>query len=173
MAPVYKNNNHISYIALGGNIDDVPNTFKEAAAMLEALGHEIVAKSALYRSLPWGGVAQPPFYNAVIEIKHTNSPRALLTEMQQIEIALGRPQKHELNGPRTIDLDLLVTDTIIINSKSLTLPHPRMSGRPFVMVPLAELAPELILPGFARKVGEIAAALLTSLGEGSIIEKIG
>lgn len=162
---------HNSYIAFGGNMGDVREAFREAYGLLEAFGHQITAISKNYRSTPWGKLDQPIFWNAVIALTHHNSPLDLLDQMQHIERQLGRAARHELNGPRPIDLDLLLCDQLQLHTKTLILPHPRMTGRPFVMLPLAEIAPDLPIPPSGKTASSIAARLLNIPGEaGSIID---
>ena len=139
-----------AFIALGGNVGDVRATFERVIAMLCSDQKVTVAtRSSDYRTPPWGVTDQPPFINAVIEVATDLEPHTLLSRMQDCERALGRDRTKEQHwGPRTIDLDMLLYDDRIINDESLTLPHPRMLERAFVLVPLAEIAP-------ARLVGRI------------------
>jgi 2-amino-4-hydroxy-6-hydroxymethyldihydropteridine diphosphokinase len=138
-----------AFIALGGNIGDVRSTFDRATTMLcggDAV--RLVARSSDYSTPAWGVTDQPPFVNAVIAVVTSLSPHALLTRAQACESALGRNRALELRwGPRAIDLDLLVYDDLFVDDATLTLPHPRLFERAFVLVPLAEIAPKLTIGG--------------------------
>jgi len=112
--------------------------------------------SAVYETDPIGGPVQGPFLNACVEISTDLSPEELLTRMLFIEDMLGRIRK-ERWGPRLIDLDLLVYEEQVIDTEFLQLPHPRMEERDFVMVPLNDIAPDLIIPGLKKTVSEILA----------------
>jgi 2-amino-4-hydroxy-6-hydroxymethyldihydropteridine diphosphokinase len=134
-------------IALGGNVGDVRKTFKRAVAML-CDGDEVrlLARSSDYRTPPWGLADQPPFINAVIAVATSLSPRDLLARALKVERAFGRDRERERRwGPRTLDLDLLAYDDLVLHSPDLTLPHPRMFERAFVLVPLAQIAPDRVI----------------------------
>ena len=138
-----------AFIALGGNVGDVRATFQRAIAFLcrdDAV--RLTARSSDYRTPPWGVTDQPPFVNAVIAVTTTLAPRDLLARMQETERALGRDRAHEQHwGPRTIDIDLIAYDDLILSDADLTVPHPRLLERAFVLVPLAEIAPERAFAG--------------------------
>jgi 2-amino-4-hydroxy-6-hydroxymethyldihydropteridine diphosphokinase len=138
-----------AFIALGGNMGDVRATFERAIAMLCGdYTVRLTTRSSDYRTPPWGVTDQPSFINAVISVETDLEPHALLTRMQDCERALGRDRTKERHwGPRTIDLDLLLYGDRIINNETLTLPHPRMLERAFVLVPLAEIAPDRLVGG--------------------------
>ena len=138
-----------AFIALGGNVGDVQATFERAIAMLcRDQSMRLTTRSSDYRTPPWGVTDQPPFVNAVIGVATDLEPHTLLSRMQDCERALGRDRAEERHwGPRTIDLDLLLYDDRIINDETLTLPHPRMLERAFVLVPLAEIAPDRVIGG--------------------------
>ena len=136
-------------IALGGNVGDVRDTIDRAIA---ALCHDtevrLVRRSCDYRTPPWGVEDQPPFVNVAIAVETVLSPQALLTRAQTVERALGRERETERRwGPRPIDIDLLVYDDVKMTTPDLALPHPRLFERAFVLVPLAEIAPERIVNG--------------------------
>jgi 2-amino-4-hydroxy-6-hydroxymethyldihydropteridine diphosphokinase len=136
-------------IALGGNVGDVRATLDRAAAMLgEGPGLRVVARSSDYLTPPWGLTDQPPFVNAVIAADTTLTPQDLLARAQAVERALGRDRARERRwGPRTIDIDILAYDDVFLDTPELTLPHPRLFERAFVLVPLAEIAPDRIIAG--------------------------
>ena len=138
-----------AFIALGGNVGDVRSTFDRAIALLGENGTvRVTARSSDYRTPPWGVTEQPPFINAVIAVATTLTPHDLLARMQDCERALGRDRTHERRwGPRTIDLDLLAYDDLVLDDPDLTLPHPRLFERAFVLVPLAEVAPDRAIAG--------------------------
>ena len=138
-----------AYIALGGNLDDVRSTFERAIATLcDGAEVRLKARSSDYRTPPWGVTGQPPFVNAVIAVTTTLAPHALLERMQACERALGRDRAHELRwGPRPIDLDLLAYNDVALNDATLTLPHPHLFERAFVLVPLAEIAADRVIAG--------------------------
>jgi 2-amino-4-hydroxy-6-hydroxymethyldihydropteridine diphosphokinase len=136
-------------IALGGNVGDVPDTFDKAVAKLcDGRSVWLKKRSSNYRTPPWGVEDQPPFVNAAIEVATTLSPEALLARIKAVEQALGRDRARERRwGPRTIDLDLLAYDDVARDTGELTLPHPRLFERAFVLVPLAEIAPDRRIGG--------------------------
>lgn len=138
-----------AFLALGGNIGDVRTTFARAVGMLcdEAVVR-LVARSSDYRTPPWGVTDQPAFFNAVIAVATELSPRELLARALDCERALGRDRAHERRwGPRPVDIDLLAYDDVELHEPDLTLPHPHLFERAFVLVPLAEIAPERVIAG--------------------------
>jgi 2-amino-4-hydroxy-6-hydroxymethyldihydropteridine diphosphokinase len=138
-----------AFIALGGNIGDVRSTFDQAIAMLcDGEAVRLTARSSDYKTPPWGVTDQPPFINAVIAAATTLGPHALLARAQDCERALGRDRAHQRRwGPRTIDIDLLTYDDLKLDDVSLTLPHPHLLDRAFVLVPLAEIAANRVIAG--------------------------
>jgi len=149
-------------LALGGNIGDVRRNFERAIAMLCDDGAvRLVARSADYRTPPWGVTDQPPFINAVIAIATTLTPHELLERALATERALCRDRSRERRwGPRTIDIDLLAYDDLDLSDAELTLPHPRLFERAFVLLPLAEIARDRVIAG--RRVGDALSDLDTS-----------
>jgi 2-amino-4-hydroxy-6-hydroxymethyldihydropteridine diphosphokinase len=138
-----------AFIALGGNVGDVRSTFERAVAMLcDGTKVRLAARSSDYRTPPWGVTEQPPFLNAVIAVATSLPPHGLLALGQACERALGRERATEQRwGPRAIDLDLLAYDDLVLNDPDLTLPHPHLFERAFVLVPLAEIAPDRVIAG--------------------------
>jgi 2-amino-4-hydroxy-6-hydroxymethyldihydropteridine diphosphokinase len=133
------------FVGLGGNLGDVAATFQAALEAIEQLpGTRCVARSSLYRSAPVdaGG---PPYLNAVVQLQTQLTPLALLHALQAIETRFGRERPYH-HAPRTLDLDLLRHGSQRIATTELTLPHPRLHERAFVLVPLAEIAPDLAAP---------------------------
>ncbi len=138
-----------AFIALGGNLGDVRATFDRAIATLCAgEGIRLTARSSDYRTPPWGVTEQPAFVNAVIIVDTTLDPHDLLERANDSERALGRRRERERRwGPRAIDIDLLTYDDLILIDRDLILPHPHMLERAFVLVPLAEIAPDRVIAG--------------------------
>jgi 2-amino-4-hydroxy-6-hydroxymethyldihydropteridine diphosphokinase len=138
-----------AFLALGGNLGDVPSTFERAIALLcDGAAVRLVARSSDYRTPPWGVTDQPPFVNAVIKITTSLSPHELLARALACERALGRDRTRERHwGPRTIDIDLLAYDDVELHDAELTLPHPHLFERAFVLVPLDEIAAERRIAG--------------------------
>ena len=136
-----------AYIALGANLGDRLATLNRAIARIAAIpGVAIAARSAVIETQPIGGPPdQPPYLNAAIAVATSLSPRELLDRLAAIETEFGR-QRTTHWGPRTIDLDLLMVDSQIINSPDLIIPHPRLHLRRFVLQPLAEIAPNVLHP---------------------------
>lgn len=138
---------HRAYIALGANLDDPVATLKAATQAVAALpGVSLVQASSLYRTAPVGLVGQPDFINGVLAVDTELSPQDLLQALLKVEAEFGRIRAQR-NGPRTLDLDVLLYDQQVMHTETLTLPHPRMHLRAFVLVPLAEIAPALAIPG--------------------------
>jgi 2-amino-4-hydroxy-6-hydroxymethyldihydropteridine diphosphokinase len=138
------------FIGLGSNIGPKRQNIKNAGEKIAALeGVEIINESSLYNTSPWGKTDQQDFINQVVELETNLSPWKLLNELQQIEIKMGR-QRLEKWGPRTIDLDILLYGDEIIESEELTIPHPYIGKRLFVLVPLEEINSELIFPDGTR-----------------------
>ena len=138
-------NNHIVYISLGTNLGDRVINLKNALDKLKVFGKLIVSSSA-YETDPWGFEDQPRFYNQVIKIETDLEPLPLLRVIKGIEVDMGRIPTF-LYGPRLIDIDILLYDNLMMTSNELKIPHPQMKSRTFVLTPLAEIAPKLIIPG--------------------------
>ena len=137
----------LAYVALGSNLGEPRQQVLDAfIALADLPGTRVLQRSPLYRTPPWGVLDQPPFINAVAELETTLSPEALLQHLLAIEQRAGRVRA-ERNGPRTLDLDLLHVDGVCRDDRPLTLPHPRLAERAFVLLPLADVAPDLRLPG--------------------------
>ncbi len=136
-------------IALGGNVGDIRATFARALPLITARSSgTLLARSSDYETPPWGDTAQAPFINACIRLETALEPRALLATLHAIEAEFGRDRLNERRwGPRPLDLDLLAYDDLAVISDDLTLPHPRLLERAFVLVPLAEIAPDRIIAG--------------------------
>ncbi|MBC7586708.1 MAG: 2-amino-4-hydroxy-6-hydroxymethyldihydropteridine diphosphokinase [Tardiphaga sp.] len=136
-------------IALGGNIGDVRDTFRRAISNICGMTQAaLIARSSDYATAPVGGVPQDDYVNAVIEIETELDPHALLFTLHRIEQKFGRNRVAETRwGPRGLDLDMIAYDDVLIAKPELTLPHPRATERAFVLVPLAEIAPDREIAG--------------------------
>lgn len=134
------------YVALGANIGERAKQLLEAIQAMEKAGLHITKQSSVYETAPVGFVDQPSFYNMVVEVETTLSADVVLEYLQRIELKLGRERLFK-NGPRTIDLDILLFNGEDIQSKHLTVPHPRMHERAFVLAPLEEIAPDVEVKG--------------------------
>mgnify|MGYP006280012853 CR=1 FL=1 len=138
-----------AWISLGSNQGPGASVFRSALQALNAGGDiTLDALSSLYRTPPWGDTRQPDFLNAVARLETARSPERILASLLAIEERHGRRRTTERRwGPRTLDLDLLLVDGQEIDVPGLTLPHPRLHERAFVLVPLAELDPDIVIPG--------------------------
>lgn len=133
-----------AFVAFGGNVGDARDTIARAiAALCDGDNVTLRARSSDYRTPPWGVTEQPPFVNACIAVETSLSPHALLERAHEVERAFGRDRKNETRwGPRTLDIDIIDYDGIALDDPMLTLPHPRLFQRAFVLVPLLEIAPD-------------------------------
>jgi 2-amino-4-hydroxy-6-hydroxymethyldihydropteridine diphosphokinase len=151
---------HTAFIGLGSNLENPREQVRRAVAALEALpASRNVRSSSLYQTDPVGFADQPAFINAVAALETSLEPESLLSRLREIETTHGRLRGIP-NGPRTLDLDLLLYGDITMDSAAITLPHPRMHERAFVLVPLLELAPDAEIPGKGR-----ADVLLTQVAQ--------
>lgn len=147
-----------AYVGLGSNLGDRRAAIEQAVELLGAdAGVRVVAISSLRETEPWGPVAQPPYLNGAVALDTTLTPRALLDLLLRTEERLGRV-RGERWGPRTVDLDLLLYDDAVVDEPGLAVPHPRLHERLFVLEPLAELDPALVVPG-QGSVAELLAAM--------------
>lgn len=155
-------NSRLAYIALGANLGDAELTFASVVPRLQALSTTPVVVSRWMRSKPVGcPPGSPDFLNGVLAIRPFpgETPESLLGKMQELEKEYGRQAKKELNEPRPLDLDLIAFGPERRDNPKLTLPHPRAAERDFVLRPLAEIAPDLILPGQEENVIQLLARL--------------
>jgi 2-amino-4-hydroxy-6-hydroxymethyldihydropteridine diphosphokinase len=137
-----------AYVGLGGNVGDVQARLRSAFDALARIpSTRLLRRSRSYRTPPWGIADQPDFINAVAELETSLAPRELLDALLAIERAHGRQRGGERWGPRTLDLDLLAYGDLRCEEPGLTLPHPRIGERAFVLAPLAELCAEMRIPG--------------------------
>jgi 2-amino-4-hydroxy-6-hydroxymethyldihydropteridine diphosphokinase len=154
-------------LGLGGNVGDVRSAFDRAVSALgECPGVAVRDRSSLWRTAAIGP-EQPNYLNAAIMVSVETSPRDLLSLCHHIEAAAGRDRRAEVRwGPRTLDLDLLIADTMICRGPLLELPHPRLAERAFALVPAAEVAPEWIHPLEGRTLAELAEKVRPETPEG-------
>ncbi|MGA8043104.1 MAG: 2-amino-4-hydroxy-6-hydroxymethyldihydropteridine diphosphokinase [Terracidiphilus sp.] len=158
---------HTAYIGMGANMASragAPEaTLKAAVERLSAIG-KLVMCSSLYSTAPEGFKEQPRFVNAVLGLETGLAPRPLLRRLLEIEGEFGRDRFSSLpNGPRTLDLDLLIVGDLVLHEAGLDLPHPRLAERAFVLVPLHEIAPRLIEPRSRSTIEELLNALKNEL----------
>lgn len=157
---------HRAAIGLGSNLGD---RHAHLAAAFDALAAapatHLLARSSVRETAPVGPIAQGPFLNAVALIETSLPPRELLSRLHAIERSRGRDRAREQRwGPRTLDLDILLYDNLILDQPGLTIPHPRLHERRFVLEPLAEVWPDAIVPPLRRSVADLLAALPASVG---------
>lgn len=141
---------HRAYVGIGSNLGDRQDCLREAISAIKRLpGTSVVAESSIYVSAPVGaGEPQPDYFNAVVGLDTLLAPHALLEALQHIEQGAGRTRVAGLrNTARTLDLDILVIDDLIIDERGLHVPHPRLQDRAFVLLPLNEIAPDCVVPG--------------------------
>lgn len=151
---------HLVYLALGANLGDRLQNLRAAVQALPPAAWSLVA-SPVYETPPWGIVDQPAFLNQVIQAKTDLSPQDLLDALKRLEAHLGRHPGIRY-GPRQIDLDILLYDDLHLETPTLTIPHPRLAERAFVLVPLADLAPDLIPPGASLTIRQMLESLDSS-----------
>ena len=160
-----------SGIALGSNIGNRLANLREAYRRVVALNEigAFIRASSIYETSPVGcepGTAE--YLNAVMEISFEGPPATLLDHLLEIEFTMGRPLKRPRNSSRKIDLDILYVGNLVLNNPEIIIPHPRLASRRFVLAPLAEIAPHLILPGYSRSV----SLLLEELSNGEEVTKL-
>lgn len=154
---------HRVFVALGSNVGDRMRHFEEAALRLALVFEPRTLRSSpVYETAPIGPVGSTPFLNAVIEGMTDMAPEELLHHLQQVEIGLGRQMPRE--GPRTIDLDILFYDDLVMDVPGLTIPHPRLHERAFVLKPMSDLDPTFRHPCLSRTVGDLLAGLDVDAG---------
>ena len=150
---------HTAYIALGSNLGDKEANLRKALELLEKRGVEVVRTSSFICTEPYGVTDQPQFLNAVCEVRTSLAPLELLHTLLDIEQEMGRVRLRHW-GERNIDLDLLLYEDVVMDTPELKLPHPDMQNRDFVLLPLVEIAPELVHPTLGKSIIEIKDKLI-------------
>lgn len=164
-----------AFIAFGGNLGDPVATLRRALPMLNECVGEIVKLSSLYetRALTLNGATQPNYVNAVIEVRSARDADTILRELLTIERELGRDRSPDKRWePRTIDLDLLFVGDAVLSTPPLSLPHPEIAKRDFVVEPLAEIAPDFLHPVLRKSMRQLAVELSESGGERFIVRTL-
>ena len=146
---------HIVYLALGSNVGNRLANLKAAINSLPPQ-MEVKAKSKVYETPPWGYTNQEKFLNQVLKVDTYVEPEPLLKHLKRLEMALGRVDTFQ-NGPRLIDIDILFYDDLVLESPTVVIPHPRLHERGFVLMPLMDIAPDLIHPVRKQSVREMLA----------------
>jgi len=162
------NNAHSIYLALGTNLGDRGESLRNAVERLRD-GVQIERLSSVYETEPAYLLDQPRFLNMALRGHTALGPHALLAFLKAVEHHLGRTAGPRY-GPRAIDLDILLYGSLMLTTAALTIPHPRMAERPFVLVPLAEIAPKLVPPGWDRSIAALAKVVR---GNGDVLTRIG
>jgi len=144
-----------AWLSLGSNLDNPVKQIKTAIATIKRLQTiDFIKTSSLYSSKAWGNIAQADFVNAVVKIKTSLTPFELLAQCRQLEDQQQRV-RHKRWGPRTLDIDILLIDDVVMDAKKLTIPHPFMHERAFVLVPLAEISKNIMVPGHNKTAYEL------------------
>jgi len=151
---------HTIFLSMGSNLGDRLTNLQDAIRSLPP-NIQLLSQSQIYETEPWGYIEQPAFLNLVIKANTELPPKNVLTFIKDIEVALGRKATFRF-GPRLIDLDILLYDDLVLNSPGLTIPHPRLTERGFVLIPLAELAPDLIHPVTRKTIQQLLSTLDTT-----------
>ncbi len=150
------------FLLTGGNLGNRLHNLQKAVEWVERECGRIVSQSSVYETAPWGFSEQPLFLNQALEIETQLLPQDLLKNILQIEEQMGRRRVMKL-GPRVIDIDILLMDDLVLESAQLTIPHPHMKERRFVLMPLAEIAGEIIHPVFLKPINELLEACTDTL----------
>ena len=145
---------NVAYLLIGGNLGNRSANLQNALHQIEKNCGKILDLSAIYETAAWGLTNQPSFYNQAVSIETILEPNALMEQLLSIETNMGRIRSIKL-GPRLIDLDILLINNLILNTETLILPHPAMEERRFALLPLAEIAPNLVHPILQKTVQEL------------------
>lgn len=145
MGYFYNPSMNIAYLMIGGNLGDRLANLKNAIQKIELHCGEIISSSGIYETAAWGFTEQPPFFNQALQVETALSATELMQQLLSIELSLGRERLLPL-GPRSIDLDIIYFNNEIIQTDTVSIPHPRMEQRNFVLIPLNEIAPNYLHP---------------------------
>ncbi|MDB5209312.1 MAG: 2-amino-4-hydroxy-6-hydroxymethyldihydropteridine pyrophosphokinae [Sediminibacterium sp.] len=145
-----------AYLLIGGNLGNRTAYLQQAIQLISETCGNIVHSSAIYETAAWGVTDQPSFYNQALAVETSLAPETLMQQLLEIETIMGRKRTVKM-GPRTIDLDILLIDELVISSRLLTLPHPALPFRRFALLPLCEIAPSLIHPVLHRSISQLLA----------------
>ena len=156
----------IAFLSLGSNVGDRVANLKAAIERIRSLG-EVIAASSIYETEPVEFLAQPWFLNCVVKLDTEKMPKQLLAGILTIEKEMGR-HRHQKKGPRTIDIDILLFGNSVVETQGLTIPHPSMPERRFVLEPMSEIAPEVRHPVLKKRMRE----LLEALPAGQIVKRL-
>ena len=158
--------NKIAFLSLGSNVGDRVANLKAAIERIRSLG-EVIATSSIYETEPVEFLAQPWFLNCVVKLGTEKMPKQLLAAILTIEKEMGR-HRQQKKGPRTIDIDILLFGNSVVETQGLTIPHPSLHERRFVLEPMSEIAPEVRHPVFKQRMRE----LLEALPAGKIVKRL-
>jgi 2-amino-4-hydroxy-6-hydroxymethyldihydropteridine diphosphokinase len=151
------NTTHICYLSLGSNLGDRAKNLGKAISSLAPQVQPLI-QSSIYQTEPWGYSDQPNFLNQSVKAETTQDPFDLLEYLKTLEKQLGRQETFRF-GPRLIDIDILLYDDLVLDTPELTIPHPRIQERAFVLIPLAEIAPDLILPKSGKSIQQLKSTI--------------
>lgn len=144
----------LAYLHLGSNIGDRLAYLAKAVGLIQKHIGTIISRSSLYETQAWGNVAQDAFYNLAVCVETSHTPEQILEDIHKIESEMGRTREEKW-GPRTIDIDILLVDDIVVNKPSLNIPHKHMANRNFVLIPLMEIAGEVLHPTLEKTIEEL------------------
>jgi len=153
---------HQAYLLLGSNIGDRKGYLSFAEKEISARAGKILKNSAIYETAPWGVTNQDDYFNAAVLLQTSLSPESLFSVLKKIELDAGRIDQKKY-APRTLDIDILFYDDLVLNSKELSIPHPKLHLRRFALVPLVEIAYDLIHPVLGKSIDELLKECADSL----------